>query len=108
MRLQLISAIALGQQMARRPATVRLPELSSVGQTGYAFATLITNAANHATYLQFDYYLGRPVNAQDANGTVFAGFYNDSLDRPTQVIRDSTTSRQRAKPLSVMTTLIGP
>ena len=83
-------------------------ELSSVGQTSYAFATLITNAANHATYLQFDYYLGRPVNAQDANGTVFAGFYNDSLDRPTQVIRDSTTSRQRAKPLSVMTTLIGP
>src|SRR5207253_2639958 len=63
-------------------------ELSSVGQASYAFATLVTNAANQTSYLQFDYYLGRPVNAQDANGTVFTGYYNESLDRPTQVIHD--------------------
>src|SRR5205823_14812793 len=63
-------------------------ELSSVGQASYAFPTLVTNAANQTVYAQFDYYLGRPVNAQDPNGIVFAGYYNDSLDRPTQVIRN--------------------
>jgi RHS repeat-associated protein len=63
-------------------------ELSSVGKASYAFATLVTNAANYTVYTQFDYYLGRPVNAQDANGIVFAASYNDSLDRLTQVIRD--------------------
>src|SRR6185369_10987759 len=34
-----------------------------------------------------DYYLGRPVNGEDANGIVASGSYNDSLDRPTQVKR---------------------
>jgi RHS repeat-associated protein len=63
-------------------------ELSSVGQTSYAFPTLVINAANHTVYSQFDYYLARPVNAQDPNGIVFAGYYNDALDRPTQIIRD--------------------
>jgi RHS repeat-associated protein len=63
-------------------------ELSSVGQVSYAFPTFVRNAANQAVYTQFDYYLGRPVNVQDANGIIFAASYNDSLDRPTQVIRD--------------------
>jgi RHS repeat-associated protein len=58
------------------------------GQSSYAFPTKVVNAQNQIVYTQFDYYLGRPVNAEDANGVVFAGYYNDSLDRPTQVIRD--------------------
>src|SRR5262249_48208974 len=38
-------------------------------------------------YTQYDYYLGRPVNTQDANGLVGSLTYNDALDRPTQGIQ---------------------
>jgi RHS repeat-associated protein len=62
-------------------------ELSSAGQASYAFPTLITNAAGQTFYSQIDFYLGRPVNTQDANGIVSAGYFNDALDRPTQMIR---------------------
>ena len=44
-------------------------------------------AARNISYAQFDYYLGRPVNAEDANGIVASGSYNDSLDRPKQIKR---------------------
>jgi RHS repeat-associated protein len=64
-------------------------ELSSQGQSSYAFATLVTNALGHTTYTQFDYYLGRAVDGEDVNGIVSSGYYNDVLDRPTQVIRAS-------------------
>ena len=38
--------------------------------------------------MQFDYYLGRPVDAEDANGTAYSGYCdNEPLDRPTKVIR---------------------
>jgi len=57
------------------------------GQTSYAFATKVTNAAGHIAYAQFDYYLGKPVNGEDPNGIVASGSYNDSLDRPTQIKR---------------------
>jgi RHS repeat-associated protein len=57
------------------------------GLTSYAFATRVTNAAGHISYAQFDYYLGRPVNGEDANGIVASGSYNDSLDRPKQIKR---------------------
>ncbi len=57
------------------------------GQASYAFPTLVTNAANHTVYTQYDYYLGRPVDAEDANGIVSTGYYNDALDRPSQLIR---------------------
>src|SRR6185503_15186492 len=36
---------------------------------------------------QFDYYLGQPVDGQDANGIVASGYYDNVLDRPTQIIR---------------------
>ncbi len=62
-------------------------ELSSVGQASYAFPTSVTSAANQTVYSQFDYYLGRPVDSKDVNGIVASGFYNDVLDRPTQMIR---------------------
>ena len=72
-------------------------ELSSVGQASYASPTLVTNAANQTVYTQFDYYLGRPVNAQDPNGTVFASYYNEALDRPTQVIRDYNNASAKSQ-----------
>jgi RHS repeat-associated protein len=61
-------------------------ELNNAGQYSYAFPTLITNALGQTSYMQFDYYLGRPVDAEDANGTTYSGYYNDPLDRPTHVI----------------------
>src|SRR5688572_27113527 len=64
------------------------------GLTSYAFPTKATNALGHVTYSQFDYYLGRPVNAQDANGIVASGSYNDALDRPTQVKRAIGTAAE--------------
>jgi RHS repeat-associated protein len=57
------------------------------GQMTYAFATKVTNALGHEAYMQYDYYLGRTVNSQDANGVVSSITYNDVLDRPTQSIQ---------------------
>jgi len=49
--------------------------------------TSVTNAANQTSSLQYDFYLGRPVDAQDANGTIYTGYSdNDTLDRPTKVV----------------------
>lgn len=59
------------------------------GQMSYAFPTLVTNALGQTVYTQFDYYLGRAVDAEDANGTVSSSYFNDALDRPKQVIRGS-------------------
>ena len=67
-------------------------ELSSVSQTSFAFPTKITNALSHEVYTQFDYYLGKVVDREDANGIVSSASYSDSLDRPTQVIRANTAS----------------
>lgn len=64
------------------------------GLTSYAFATKVTNAVGHISYTQFDYYLGRPVNAEDTNGIVASGSYNDSLDRPKQIKRAIGTSAE--------------
>jgi len=49
-------------------------ELSSVGQTSYAFVTSASNALSQTTYAQYDYYTGRPVDAQDVNGVVASGY----------------------------------
>ena len=51
----------------------------------YAFPALMTNPLGHTSYAQFDYYLGKPVNAEDANGIVSSARYDDALDRPTGV-----------------------
>lgn len=56
------------------------------GGLSYAFPTLVTNALGHQGYTKYDYYLGRPVDVEDANGIVVSSYYNDSLDRSTQVI----------------------
>jgi YD repeat-containing protein len=61
------------------------PELA--GGLTYAFPTKVTNALGHTAYTQYDYYLGRAVNSQDANGVISSIAYNDALDRPTQGIQ---------------------
>jgi RHS repeat-associated protein len=58
-------------------------------QTSFAFPTKVTNAAGQIAYAQFDYYIGRPVDGEDANNVVTSGYYQDSLDRPTKIIRGS-------------------
>jgi RHS repeat-associated protein len=66
------------------------PELG--GQTSYAFPTKVTDSLGQTVYTQYDYYLGRPVDGEDHNGMVSSGFYNDALDRQTQIIRANTAS----------------
>lgn len=66
----------------------------------YAFPTRVANALQQVTYTQFDYYLGQPVDSEDANGTVTSSRYGtvendpylDLLDRPTQIIRGANRS----------------
>jgi RHS repeat-associated protein len=62
-------------------------ELNATSQYSYAFPTLVTNPLSQTIYAQFDYYLGRSVDGEDINGVVASGYYNDILDRPTQVRR---------------------
>ena len=64
------------------------------GLTSYAFPTKITNALGHTMYAQFDYYLSQPVDAEDTNGIVTSGYFNDALDRPTQIRRAVGTALQ--------------
>lgn len=57
------------------------------GLSSFALVTKVTNALSQSSYAQFDYYLGKPVDGEDANGIVASGYYSDSLDRPSQVNR---------------------
>jgi RHS repeat-associated protein len=66
-------------------------ELGSTTKT-FAYATQIKNALDQWIFLQFDYYLGQVVDAKDVNGIVGSGYYNDLLDRPTQIKRAVGTS----------------
>jgi RHS repeat-associated protein len=63
------------------PLPVALPSTTHT----YAFATIVTNALQQNAYIQYDYYLGKPVNSEDSNGVVTQGTYGDLLDRPTGV-----------------------
>jgi YD repeat-containing protein len=56
------------------------------GLKTYAFPTSETNPLQHKTYTQYDYYIGRAVDAEDENGVISSGEYEDALDRPTQLI----------------------
>jgi RHS repeat-associated protein len=57
------------------------------GLSTFAFPTSATNTLGWVTgYSQVDYYTGAAVDAEDINGNVSSIFYNDALDRPTQVI----------------------
>ena len=76
----------------------RLPsaplKLSQVSEVSYAFPTIITNAKLHKVYSQFDYNTGQAVDVEDANGVVSSSYFNDLLDRPTQVRRAVGTTLQ--------------
>ncbi|MGH9872943.1 MAG: RHS repeat-associated core domain-containing protein [Pyrinomonadaceae bacterium] len=61
-------------------------ELSTPGQSSFAFVTKAKNAANHIAYSQFDYYLGQAVDVKDANGVISSAYFNDVMDRPKRVI----------------------
>ncbi|HEX9928866.1 MAG TPA: hypothetical protein VGB02_10050, partial [Pyrinomonadaceae bacterium] len=74
-------------------------ELSSQGQSSYAFVTKVTSALNQTVsqtvYSQFDFYTGMAVDGEDQNGIVASGYStNDSLDRPTRIIRGVGTPQQ--------------
>jgi len=59
------------------------------GLTSYAFPTSVTNHLGHVTRSQFDFYLGKAVDVEDANGIAYSAHYSDLLDRPTQMIKAS-------------------
>jgi RHS repeat-associated protein len=59
-------------------------ELGGTTKT-FAFTTEVRNALNQSIFTQFDYYLGKPVDAKDVNETVISAYFNDSLDRPTEI-----------------------
>ena len=62
------------------------------GLTSFAVPTKKTNPVGHTVYTQFDYNLGRPVNSEDVNGIVASGYFDDDLDRPTQIRRAVATA----------------
>jgi RHS repeat-associated protein len=70
------------------------PELGDVGQTSFAFASWVQNPKGHLTFTQRDYNLGLSVDQEDANGVVDSVSYDDSLDRPREVLR-AQVSRTR-------------
>jgi RHS repeat-associated protein len=61
-----------------------------VSANSYALATKVTlpsvGGSAQVTYTQYDYYTGKAVNAEDPNGTVYSGYYNDELDRPSMLV----------------------
>jgi RHS repeat-associated protein len=64
------------------------------GFTSFGFPTKAINTLGHTSYAQYDYYLGLAVNGEDVNGVVASGYFNDSLDRPTQVRRAAGTGAE--------------
>jgi len=70
-------------------------ELSQVSQTSYGFPTSVTNPLQHTAYSQYDYYIGRVVDGEDERGVIDSGFYNDILDRATQLVEATNTNDKR-------------
>jgi RHS repeat-associated protein len=56
------------------------------GSQTFAFATGVTNQMGYTSYTQVDYYTALIVDAEDINENVSTSFYNDMLERPTQII----------------------
>ena len=55
-------------------------------QVSYALPKSVTNALGHVSRMQYDFYLGKPVDAADVNGVVTSVEYNDALDRTKRII----------------------
>ena len=64
-----------------RPAELPFPAST------FAFPTEVANPAGHVTVTQFDYYIGRAVDHEDANGVVGSAHFADNLDRLTRLVR---------------------
>ena len=71
------------------------------GLNTFAFATRATNQAGYTVHTQFDYFSGSTVDAEDLNGNVSTMFYNDVLDRPTQVINANNRSSFKSQATTV-------
>lgn len=67
------------------------------GLVSYAFVTSATNALGHVSYSQFDYATGRAVDSEDINGTVSSAFYDDPLDRQTQIVTANNNPTLRSQ-----------
>lgn len=82
------STIEYDDRFGTPDANARLNSAPSqlAGKNTFAFATKATNAKGFINYSQFDYSSGSVVDAEDFNENVATTFYNDILDRPTQVI----------------------
>ena len=52
----------------------------------YVYPTKAVDAKGFTVFTQYDYYTGKVVNLEDANGTVSSASYNDPLDRPTHIV----------------------
>jgi RHS repeat-associated protein len=65
--------------------TVPMPSQLN-GKSTFAFATSTTNPLGYTTFTQVDYSTGLVVDAEDINENVTTSFYNDALDRQTQII----------------------
>jgi hypothetical protein len=57
-----------GTQNAEARTNTWPQELSAVSKQSYAYPTRASNALGHSSYTQYDYYLGSPVEVEDANG----------------------------------------
>jgi RHS repeat-associated protein len=79
-----------------QPAPIQLN-----GQNTFAFQTSTTNPLGYAAYSQFDYYSGLIVDSEDVNENVSTTFYNDALDRPTQVITANNRPALRSQTTTV-------
>ncbi|HEY0172370.1 MAG TPA: RHS repeat-associated core domain-containing protein [Pyrinomonadaceae bacterium] len=71
-------------------------ELAGLPQAtrAYAFPTKVVNAAGHVGHTQYDYYLGRAVEGEDANGVLTLLYYDDLLDRLRRGVRAYGTAEQ--------------
>jgi RHS repeat-associated protein len=63
--------------------------------TTYAFPSKVINARGHEAFSQADYYLGVTVDSEDVNGSVTSAYFNDLLDRRTQLRQAVATSAAR-------------
>ncbi len=69
-------------------------ELARQSSRAAALPRAVRDAAGHVSYMQYDYYLGRPVNGEDINGVRTALRYDDPLDRLTRGVRALNTPAQ--------------
>jgi RHS repeat-associated protein len=65
------------------------------GQQTFAFPTKTTNPLGHLAYVQYDYFTGKQVNAEDANGIISKTVYSGVLDRATQAATAIGTGLER-------------